>query len=104
MSGNYARRGGGNPNSRKSSCQEKKAHKNSKYSDNSSSDELQDTTQKHSRIINQDTMDEDFVANTTADDSLDGTDTTTIPQQNNSHSTSQKNTQALPPKNSAAPT
>ncbi|RGB38941.1 hypothetical protein C1646_804870 [Rhizophagus diaphanus] len=70
MSENYTRRGGGNPNSRKSSHQEKKAHKNSKYSDNSSSDELQDTTQKCSRIINKDTMDEDFITDATADAGL----------------------------------
>ncbi|RGB28924.1 hypothetical protein C1646_796198 [Rhizophagus diaphanus] len=71
MSENYARRGGGNPNSRKSSRQEKKAHKNSKFSDNSSSDELQETTQKRSYIINKNTMDEDFIADALADDGLD---------------------------------
>ncbi|RGB39758.1 hypothetical protein C1646_754114 [Rhizophagus diaphanus] len=71
MSENYARRGGGNPNLRRSTRQEKKAYKNSKYSDNSSSDELQDTIQKYSRIINKDTMDEDFITDVTADAGLD---------------------------------
>ncbi|RGB25399.1 hypothetical protein C1646_675602 [Rhizophagus diaphanus] len=85
MSGNYARRGSGNLNSRKSSRQEKKAHKNSKYSDNSSSDKLQDTIQKRFHIINKDTMDEDFIADVTANASLD------------------ENTQAFSPNNSTAP-
>ncbi|RGB21670.1 hypothetical protein C1646_777555 [Rhizophagus diaphanus] len=104
MSGNYARRGGGNPNSKESSRQEKKVHKNSKFSDNSNSDELQETTQKCSRIINKDTMDEDFIIDALADDGLDGSASTSIPQQNNFRSTSQENTQALPPNNSAVPT
>ncbi|RGB26436.1 hypothetical protein C1646_770443 [Rhizophagus diaphanus] len=81
MSGNYTKKGGGNPNLRKSSRQEKKAHKNSKFSDNSSSDELQETTQKRSRIINKDTIDEDFVANMPADDVADPTPTFTIHRQ-----------------------
>ncbi|RGB25103.1 hypothetical protein C1646_772187 [Rhizophagus diaphanus] len=38
------------------------------------------------------------------DDGLDGSATTSIPQQNNSCSTSQENTQALPLNNSAVPT
>ncbi|CAB5371305.1 unnamed protein product [Rhizophagus irregularis] len=47
---------------------------------------------------------EDFVADALADGGLVGLTSTAIPQQNNSRSTSQENTQASTPNNSAAPT
>ncbi|GBC31215.2 hypothetical protein GLOIN_2v1673942 [Rhizophagus irregularis DAOM 181602=DAOM 197198] len=86
MSRNLARRGGGsyNPNSNKAARQEKKNNKK-QLSDNSGSDS-DSTTQKRSRIITDNTMDEDFVADTPADDGLDGSTSTAIPQQNNSSS------------------
>ncbi|GBC31211.1 hypothetical protein GLOIN_2v1766278 [Rhizophagus irregularis DAOM 181602=DAOM 197198] len=104
MSRNLARRGGGsyNPNSNKAARQEKKNNKK-QLSDNSGSDS-DSTTQKRSRIITDNTMDEDFVADAPANDGLVGSTSTAIPQQNNSRSTSQENTQASTPNNSAAPT
>ncbi|GET57714.1 hypothetical protein GLOIN_2v1766278 [Rhizophagus irregularis DAOM 181602=DAOM 197198] len=108
MSGrNLARRGGGsyNPNSNKAARQEKKNNKK-QLSDNSGSDS-DNTSQKRSRIITKDSMDEDyedFVADAPADGGLVGSTSTAIPQQNNSRSTAQENTQASTPNNSAAPT
>ncbi|PKK56158.1 hypothetical protein RhiirC2_800625 [Rhizophagus irregularis] len=100
MSKNLARRGGGshNPNSR----QEKRNNKK-QLSDNSGS-ESDTTAQKRSRTVTENTMDEDFVADAPADGGLVGSTLTAIPQQNNSRSTSQENTQASTPNNSAAPT
>ncbi|GBC41428.1 hypothetical protein GLOIN_2v1766278 [Rhizophagus irregularis DAOM 181602=DAOM 197198] len=107
MSRNLARRGGGsyNPNSNKAARQEKKNNKK-QLSDNSGSDS-DNTSQKRSRIITKDSMDEDyedFVADAPADGGLVGSTSTAIPQQNNSRSTAQENTQASTPNNSAAPT
>ncbi|GBC44418.2 hypothetical protein GLOIN_2v1766278 [Rhizophagus irregularis DAOM 181602=DAOM 197198] len=104
---NLARRGGGsyNPNSNKAARQEKKNNKK-QLSDNSGSDS-DNNTQKRSRILTKDSMDEDyedFVADAPADGGLVGSTSTAIPQQNNSRSTAQENTQASTPKNSAAPT
>ncbi|PKK75917.1 hypothetical protein RhiirC2_773055 [Rhizophagus irregularis] len=85
--------------------QEKKNNKK-QLSDNSGSDS-DNTSQKRSRIITKDSMDEDyedFVADAPADGGLVGSTSTAIPQQNNSRSTSQENTQATTPNNSAAPT
>ncbi|GBC46917.2 hypothetical protein GLOIN_2v1766278 [Rhizophagus irregularis DAOM 181602=DAOM 197198] len=107
MSRNLARRGGGsyNPNSNKAARQEKKNNKK-QLSDNSGSDS-DNNSQKRSRIITKDSMDEDyedFVADTPADGGLVGSTSTAIPQQNNSRSTAQENTQASTPNISAAPT
>ncbi|GET55228.1 hypothetical protein GLOIN_2v1766278 [Rhizophagus irregularis DAOM 181602=DAOM 197198] len=107
MSRNLARRGGGsyNPNSNKAARQEKKNNKK-QLSDNSGSDS-DNNSQKRSRILTKDSMDEDyedFVADAPADGGLVGSTSTAIPQQNNSRSTAQENTQASTPKNSAAPT
>ncbi|GBC49342.2 hypothetical protein GLOIN_2v1766278 [Rhizophagus irregularis DAOM 181602=DAOM 197198] len=107
MSRNLARRGGGsyNPNSNKAARQEKKNNKK-QLSDNSGSDS-DNNTQKRSRILTKDSMDEDyedFVADAPADGGLVGSTSTAIPQQNNSRSTAQENTQASTPNNSAAPT
>ncbi|GBC44013.2 hypothetical protein GLOIN_2v1673942 [Rhizophagus irregularis DAOM 181602=DAOM 197198] len=107
MSRNLARRGGGsyNPNSNKAARQEKKNNKK-QLSDNSGSDS-DNTSQKRSHIITKDSMDEDyedFVADAPADGGLVGSTLTAIPQQNNSRSTVQENTQASTPNNSAAPT
>ncbi|GET66507.1 hypothetical protein GLOIN_2v1766278 [Rhizophagus irregularis DAOM 181602=DAOM 197198] len=106
MSRNLARRGGGsyNPNSNKAARQEKKNNKK-QLSDNSGSDS-NNTSQKRSRTITKDSMDEDyedFVADALADGGLVGSTSTAIPQQNNSRSTAQENTQASTPNNSAAP-
>ncbi|GET58437.1 hypothetical protein GLOIN_2v1766278 [Rhizophagus irregularis DAOM 181602=DAOM 197198] len=106
MSRNLARRGGGsyNPNSNKAARQEKKNNKK-QLSDNSGSDS-DNNSQKRSRILTKDSMDEDyedFVADAPADGGLVGSTSTAIPQQNNSRSTAQENTQASTPKNSAAP-
>ncbi|PKC55659.1 hypothetical protein RhiirA1_475227 [Rhizophagus irregularis] len=94
---NLARRGGGsyNPNSNKTARQEKKNNKK-QLSDNSGSDS-DTTTQKRSRTITEDTMDEDFVTNAPTDGDLVGSTSTAIPQQNNSRSTSPENTQASTP-------
>ncbi|GBC33507.1 uncharacterized protein OCT59_007652 [Rhizophagus irregularis] len=107
MSRNLARRGGGsyNPNSNKAARQEKKNNKK-QLSDNSGSDS-DNNSQKRSRILTKDSMDEDyedFVADAPADGGLVGSTSTAIPQQNNSRSTAQENTQASTPNNSAAPT
>ncbi|EXX70754.1 hypothetical protein RirG_084640 [Rhizophagus irregularis DAOM 197198w] len=104
MSRNLARIGGGsyNPNSNKAARQEKKNNKK-QLSDNSGSDS-DSTAQKRSRIITDNTMDEDFVADVPADNGLVGSTSTAIPQQNNSRSTAQENTQASTPSNSAVPT
>ncbi|PKY37059.1 hypothetical protein RhiirB3_513443, partial [Rhizophagus irregularis] len=94
-----------NPNSNKAARQEKKNNKK-QLSDNSGSDS-NNNSQKRSRIITKDSMDEDyenFVADAPADDGLVGSTLTAIPQQNNSRSTAQENTQASTPINSAAPT
>ncbi|GBC29896.2 hypothetical protein GLOIN_2v1766278 [Rhizophagus irregularis DAOM 181602=DAOM 197198] len=104
---NLARRGGGsyNPNSNKAARQEKKNNKK-QLSDNSGSDS-DNNTQKRSRILTKDSMDEDyedFIADAPADGGLVGSTSTAIPQQNNSCSTAQENTQASTPNNSAAPT
>ncbi|GBC39585.2 hypothetical protein GLOIN_2v1673942 [Rhizophagus irregularis DAOM 181602=DAOM 197198] len=107
MSRNLARRGGGsyNPNSNKAAPQEKKNNKK-QLPDNS--DSVSDNaSQKRSRIITKDSIDEnyeDFVADAPADGGLVGSTLTTIPQQNNSRSTAQENTHASTLKNSAAPT
>ncbi|GET63434.1 hypothetical protein GLOIN_2v1766278 [Rhizophagus irregularis DAOM 181602=DAOM 197198] len=107
MSRNLARRGGGsyNPNSNKAARQEKKNNKK-QLSDNSGSDS-DNNSQKRSRILTKDSMDEDyedFIADALADGGLVGSTSTAIPQQNNSRSTAQENTQASTPNNSAAPT
>ncbi|GET60000.1 hypothetical protein GLOIN_2v1766278 [Rhizophagus irregularis DAOM 181602=DAOM 197198] len=107
MSRNLARRGGGsyNPNSNKAARQEKKNNKK-QLSDNSGSDS-DNNSQKRSRILTKDSMDEDyedFVADAPADGGLVGSTLTAIPQQNNSRSTAQENTQASTPNISAAPT
>ncbi|GBC46911.1 hypothetical protein GLOIN_2v1673942 [Rhizophagus irregularis DAOM 181602=DAOM 197198] len=100
MSGrNLARRGGGsyNPNSNKAARQEKKNNKK-QLSDNSGSDS-DNTSQKRSRIITKDSMDEDyedFVADAPADGGLVGSTSTAIPQQNNSRSTPKKILKLLP--------
>ncbi|GET55984.1 hypothetical protein GLOIN_2v1766278 [Rhizophagus irregularis DAOM 181602=DAOM 197198] len=107
MSRNFAKRGGGsfNPNSNKAARQEKKNNKK-QLSDNSGSDS-DNNSQKRSRILTKDSMDEDyedFVADAPADGGLVGSTSIAIPQQNNSRSTAQENTQASTPNNSAAPT
>ncbi|GBC39578.2 hypothetical protein GLOIN_2v1766278 [Rhizophagus irregularis DAOM 181602=DAOM 197198] len=107
MSRNLARRGGGsyNPNSNKAARQEKKNNKK-QLSDNSGSDS-DNNSQKRFRILTKDSMDEDyedFVADAPADGGLVGSTSTAIPQQNNSRSTAQENTQASTPNISAAPT
>ncbi|GBC33789.2 hypothetical protein GLOIN_2v1766278 [Rhizophagus irregularis DAOM 181602=DAOM 197198] len=107
MSRNLARRGGGsyNPNSNKAARQEKKNNKK-QLSDNSGSDS-DNNFQKRSCILTKDSMDEDyedFVADAPADGGLVGSTSTAIPQQNNSRSTAQENTQASTPNISAAPT
>ncbi|GBC39575.2 hypothetical protein GLOIN_2v1766278 [Rhizophagus irregularis DAOM 181602=DAOM 197198] len=86
MSRNLARRGGGsyNPNSNKAARQEKKNNKK-QLSDNSGSDS-DNTSQKRSRIITKDSMDEDyedFVADAPADGGLavDPSPTITINRQ-----------------------
>ncbi|PKC54199.1 hypothetical protein RhiirA1_477776, partial [Rhizophagus irregularis] len=94
-----------NPNSNKAARQEKKNNK--KQLSNNSGSDSDNTSQKRSRIITKDSMDEDyedFVADVPADGGLVGSTLTAIPQQNNSRSTSQENTQASTPKNSTAPT
>ncbi|PKK57861.1 hypothetical protein RhiirC2_797274, partial [Rhizophagus irregularis] len=106
MSRNLARRGGSsyNPNSNKAARQEKKNNKKQLFDIGSDSD---NASQKCSRIITKDSIDEDyedFIADALADGGLVGSTSTAIPQQNNSHSTSQENTQASTPNNSAAPT
>ncbi|GBC47703.2 hypothetical protein GLOIN_2v1766278 [Rhizophagus irregularis DAOM 181602=DAOM 197198] len=88
----------------KAARQEKKNNKK-QLSDNSGSDS-NNTSQKRSRTITKDSMDEDyedFVADALADGGLVGSTSTAIPQQNNSRSTAQENTQASTPNNSAAP-
>ncbi|PKK60526.1 hypothetical protein RhiirC2_793197, partial [Rhizophagus irregularis] len=64
------RRGGGsyNPNSNRAARQEKKNNKK-QLSDNSGSDS-DSTTQKRSRIITENTIDEDFIADAPADGGL----------------------------------
>src|SRR6185369_5060076 len=98
MSGNYARRGrGSNPNSNRSARQKKKNNKK-QLSDNSSSDSDNTVQQKHSRIITETTMDEDYVADDqTADVGKDGPSSS--PQQN----ISGENTTTSSPNNTAAP-
>ncbi|CAB4427769.1 unnamed protein product [Rhizophagus irregularis] len=100
MSGNYARRGRGNPNSNRSARQEKKNNNNKKQlSDNSGSDSDTTAQQKRTRIITENSMDEDYVADDqTADVGKDGPSSS--PQQN----ISGENTTASSPKISAAPT
>ncbi|CAB4406666.1 unnamed protein product [Rhizophagus irregularis] len=100
MSGNFARRGRGNPNSNRSARQEKKNNNNKKQlSDNSGSDSDNTVQQKRTRIITDNTMDEDYVADDqTADVGKDGPSSS--PQQN----ISGENTSTSSPKNSAAPT
>ncbi|GBC19774.2 hypothetical protein GLOIN_2v1766278 [Rhizophagus irregularis DAOM 181602=DAOM 197198] len=98
MSGNYAKRGRGshNPNSRKASRQERKNNNNS---DNSSSDGENTIQQKRNRTITENSMEEDYVADTqTADVGVDGPSSS--PQQN----ISGENTLTSSPKKSAAPT
>ncbi|GBC30402.2 hypothetical protein GLOIN_2v1766278 [Rhizophagus irregularis DAOM 181602=DAOM 197198] len=98
MSGNYAKRGRGshNPNSRKTSRQERKNNNNS---DNSSSDGENTVQQKRNRTITENSMEEDYVADDqTADVGVDGPSSS--PQQN----TSGENTLTSSPKKSAAPT
>ncbi|CAB4403222.1 unnamed protein product [Rhizophagus irregularis] len=100
MSGNYAKRGCGsfNPNSRKASRQERKSQ-NSPNNSNNNSDSENTVQQKRTRIITENTMDEDYVADDqTADVGKDGPSSS--PQQNFSG----KNTSTSSPKNSAAPT
>ncbi|CAB4443088.1 unnamed protein product [Rhizophagus irregularis] len=100
MSGNYARRGRGNPNSNRSARQEKKNNNNKKQlSDNSGSDSDTTAQLKRTRIITENSMDEDYVADDqTADVGKDGPSSS--PQQN----ISGENTTASSPKISAAPT
>ncbi|CAB4436124.1 unnamed protein product [Rhizophagus irregularis] len=100
MSGNYARRGRGNPNSNRSARQEKKNNNNKKQlSDNSGSDSDTTAQQKCTRIITENSMDEDYVADDqTADVGKDGPSSS--PQQN----ISGENTTASSLKISAAPT
>ncbi|GET52415.1 hypothetical protein GLOIN_2v1673942 [Rhizophagus irregularis DAOM 181602=DAOM 197198] len=98
MSGNYAKRGRGshNPNSRKASRQERKNNNNS---DNSSSDGENTVQQKRNRMITENSMEEDYVADVqTADVGVDGLSSS--PQQN----ISGENTSTSSPKKSAAPT
>ncbi|GET62893.1 hypothetical protein GLOIN_2v1766278 [Rhizophagus irregularis DAOM 181602=DAOM 197198] len=98
MSGNYAKRGRGshNPNSRKTSRQERK---NNNISDNSSSDGENTVQQKRNRTITENSMEEDYVADDqTADVGVDGFSSS--PQQN----ISGENTLTSSPKKSAAPT
>ncbi|PKY58212.1 hypothetical protein RhiirA4_479937 [Rhizophagus irregularis] len=98
MSGNYARRGRGNPNSNRSARQEKKNNKK-QLSDNSGSDSDNTVQQKRSRIITDTTMDEDYVADDqTADVGKDGP--FSFPQQN----ISGENTSTSSLKNTTAPT
>ncbi|CAB4416839.1 unnamed protein product [Rhizophagus irregularis] len=99
MSGNYAKRGRGsfNPNSRKASRQERKSQ-NSPNNSNNNSDSENTVQQKRTRIITENTMDEDYVADDqTADIGKDGPSSS--PQQNisgkNTLSSSLKNTAAL---------
>ncbi|PKY33454.1 hypothetical protein RhiirB3_452357, partial [Rhizophagus irregularis] len=89
----------------KAARQEKKNNKK-QLSDNSGSDS-DNNSQKRSRILTKDSMDEDyedFVADAPADGGLVGSTSTAISQQNNSRSTTQENTQASTPNNSAMPT
>ncbi|CAB4443098.1 unnamed protein product [Rhizophagus irregularis] len=100
MSGNYARRGRGNPNSNRSARQEKKNNNNKKQlSDNSGSDSDSTAQLKRTRTLTENSMDEDYVADDqTADVGKDGPSSS--PQQN----ISGENTSTSSPKNSAAPT
>ncbi|PKY34885.1 hypothetical protein RhiirB3_476080, partial [Rhizophagus irregularis] len=98
MSGNYAKRGCGshNPNSRKTSRQERKLNNNS---DNSSSDGENTVQQKRNHTITENSMEEDYVADDqTADVGVDGPSSS--PQQN----ISGENTLTSSPNKSAAPT
>ncbi|PKY57384.1 hypothetical protein RhiirA4_478404 [Rhizophagus irregularis] len=64
MSGNYAKRGRGsyNPNSREAFRQERKSQ-NSPNNSNNNFDSENTVQQKCTRIITENTMDEDYVAN-----------------------------------------
>ncbi|GBB86686.1 hypothetical protein RclHR1_13070006 [Rhizophagus clarus] len=86
MPNNVARRGRSffNPNSRKASRQERK--KNNNNSDNSGSDSENTVQQKHSRTISEQAMDEDIVADTTADVEVEGPSSPS--KENNTTSTS----------------
>ncbi|CAB4403199.1 unnamed protein product [Rhizophagus irregularis] len=100
MSGNYAKRGCGsyNPNSRKTARHERKSE-TSPDNSNNNSDSENTVQQKRTRIITENSMDEDYVADAqTADVGKDGPSSS--PQQNISN----ENTSISSPKNSAAPT
>ncbi|CAB4443100.1 unnamed protein product [Rhizophagus irregularis] len=100
MSGNYAKRGRGsfNPNSRKTTRQERKSQ-NSPNNSNNNSDSENTVQQKRTRTITENSMDEDYVADDqTADVGKDGPSSS--PQQN----ISGENTSTSSLKNSAAPT
>ncbi|GBC09973.1 hypothetical protein RclHR1_09240007 [Rhizophagus clarus] len=86
MPNNVARQGCGsfNPNSRKTSRQERKKDNNN--SDNSGSDGKNTVQQKRSRTISEQAMDEDIVADTAADAGVEVL--ASSPQENNTASTS----------------
>ncbi|GBC05513.1 hypothetical protein RclHR1_06260019 [Rhizophagus clarus] len=92
---NVARQGGGFPNTNSRRANRHNKRNNNINSDNSSSDGESAAQQKRTRTHSENTMDEDYVADTAADVGVDGP--SSPPKENNTASTSLSS-----PPNSAA--